>query len=57
MRTTLSESIHYLIVQLLSVEGMRDGQVDQQLADFAPMLALFVSKNMEDERFRISEVV
>lgn len=56
MRTTLSESIHYLIVQLLSVEGIRDSQVDQQLGSFAPMLILFISKNLADDRYRISEV-
>lgn len=56
MRTTLAESLHYIIYKLLEVPGLRDGLVERQLTEFLPLLLLFIAKNLEQERRKPSDV-
>jgi hypothetical protein len=56
MRTTLAESLHYIIFKVLEMPTLRDGQVDNQLSEFLPMLLLFIAKNLDQDKKRPSDV-
>jgi hypothetical protein len=56
MRTTLAESLHYIIHQLVTIQGLRDNQVDSDLIAFLPYLLIFISKNLEEEKQITSDV-
>lgn len=56
MRTAIIETLYYIAHQMINEKDIRDAHVDDQFAKFLPMIILFVSKNLEDEKHRLSPV-